>query len=257
MLSKFWSVLLVITSLAIIAYGFSLRIATPSEQTHTTASTTSPSTLAVATTTKKASPAPKLKLKPAPPKETTAVILQPSTPITETSAPATSTNATTTNTPQSEPTSTPVTTGTQPPPPAPTDYAGQVELDVHTLVNGERATYGLPALSYNTEIASLARSHSADMRGNNYFEHDDLHGCGITCRFQSIHYSYWAIGENIYMMYGYTLSAEAAAQKIVAGWMGSTGHRENILSGNYVTEGVGVAVSGDKVYATEDFAKPR
>jgi len=45
------------------------------------------------------------------------------------------------------------------------------------------------------------------------------------------------------------------AEVIVQGWMGSPGHRQNILSLNWKVEAIGIAISSDdKVYITENFA---
>jgi len=47
---------------------------------------------------------------------------------------------------------------------------------------------------------------------------------------------------------------EELAESIVDGWMNSKGHRENILTPYYSSEGIGVAVSNDnRVYATQNF----
>ena len=44
-------------------------------------------------------------------------------------------------------------------------------------------------------------------------------------------------------------SQAAVAQSTVSGWMGSSGHRENILSSAYDREGIGIAIAkDDKVY---------
>jgi uncharacterized protein YkwD len=40
---------------------------------------------------------------------------------------------------------------------------------------------------------------------------------------------------------------------VVDGWMGSPGHRANILNGNYTEEGIGVAKVNDFIIVTEDF----
>jgi uncharacterized protein YkwD len=43
----------------------------------------------------------------------------------------------------------------------------------------------------------------------------------------------------------------------VAGWMGSEGHRKNVLSKNFTHQGLGVVINGNALYATEVFARPR
>jgi len=39
--------------------------------------------------------------------------------------------------------------------------------------------------------------------------------------------------------------------------MGSEGHRKNILQKVFTDEGLGIVVSGDSIYATELFSRPR
>ncbi len=150
--------------------------------------------------------------------------------------------------------STPPTPVTMPPT---SDFATEVELAIHLLVNNEREAAGIPVLSYSTDLSLIARAHSVDMLAKNYFSHQDPQGCDMTCRIKNANYSYWAIGENIYTMHGYSLSAQATAEKVLAGWMQSPGHRANILNDKFTTEGVGVAAEDSRVYATENFAKPR
>jgi uncharacterized protein YkwD len=51
----------------------------------------------------------------------------------------------------------------------------------------------------------------------------------------------------------YYTQAEIAALAVDS-WMGSTGHRQNILNSSIMNEGIGVAISSDgKVYVTQDF----
>src|SRR5207302_6983705 len=50
--------------------------------------------------------------------------------------------------------------------------------------------------------------------------------------------------------------AEAFARRAVASWMGSEGHRANILSRDFARSGIGVAVNGSYVYAAQIFWGP-
>jgi uncharacterized protein YkwD len=69
---------------------------------------------------------------------------------------------------------------------------------------------------------------------------------------------YGAVGENIMMERDASraFDAEAFARRAVAGWMGSEGHRANILSRNFDRSGIGVAINGSYVYATQVFWGP-
>ena len=142
--------------------------------------------------------------------------------------------------------------------PSPTEsLAAQIERLIFEGLTNERRKQGLSALSADTRLASIARSHSADMLAKNYFSHTDPSGCGSSCRVNNANYAWQAIGENIYWMSGFTLSAQETANKVVAGWMNSSGHRANILGSQFSHDGVGIVVQGTKVYVTALYAKPR
>ena len=49
-------------------------------------------------------------------------------------------------------------------------------------------------------------------------------------------------------------SSRKIAETTVKGWMNSPGHRKNILTPHWRSEGIGIAISpDDKVYITENF----
>ena len=133
---------------------------------------------------------------------------------------------------------------------------------IHDLINEQRKTSGLPPLSWNPKIAQAALNHSTDMAKRNYFEHENPEGhdfsyrysqIGFNCQIPISQYRYSGGGENIMFMEGY-YGEEKIASEIVTGWMNSTGHRQNILTSYFLSEGIGVAESKDgKIYATQDF----
>ncbi len=147
---------------------------------------------------------------------------------------------------------------------------------IHELINDNRAADGLAPLTADPALAALALNHSTDMAQNHYFSHTDLSGedptargnaSGYTCVKNYGSYYTYGIAENIFQnnlytsvtytngVYSYAWSTqEAIAQSTVTGWMNSAGHRKNILTSTYDSEGIGVAISSDdKVYITEDF----
>lgn len=144
-----------------------------------------------------------------------------------------------------------------PPSASSSNIAIALENEIHARINAVRAEYELSTLARDERLVTLARAHSTDMLVNNYFSHENKNGCSSSCRAQSAGYAYWMIGENIYMLNGYALNAPELAAKIVSGWMNSSGHRANILQSGFTNQGIGVAVEGKKVYATELLAKPR
>jgi uncharacterized protein YkwD len=133
------------------------------------------------------------------------------------------------------------------------DYEQQV-LD---LVNLERANRSLPPYKRVTELDNAARYHSADLGQDNYWSHDTkdrVNGnlvlvCNTWARISQ--YYTGAMGENIAGGY-------STPQDVMDGWMGSDGHRANILSTNNWEIGVGYAnQSGSDYYHywTQDFGK--
>jgi uncharacterized protein YkwD len=159
--------------------------------------------------------------------------------------------------------------------PPPIDISG-LESQVHILVNEQRTIYGLATLSYDSSLAKIAQKHSLDMARNGYFSHYNLLGLDPTGRGEQAGYScyknfgsYYMTGiaenimqNNLYDSISYYngiprydwSTQEEIAQSTVSGWMGSPGHRKNILTSTYDREGIGVAIADDgKVYITQDF----
>ncbi|WP_312098137.1 CAP domain-containing protein [Niallia sp.] len=118
------------------------------------------------------------------------------------------------------------------------------EKEVVELTNKERAKYGLPALTLDTELSKVAKVKSQDMSTNNYFDHtsptygspfDMMKQFGIT---------YKAAGENI-------AKGQKTPEEVVNAWMNSEGHRANILSDKFTHIGVGYVENGN--YWTQQF----
>ncbi|ASD64194.1 CAP domain-containing protein [Bdellovibrio bacteriovorus] len=107
--------------------------------------------------------------------------------------------------------------------------------EVLMAVNHERTSRGLDALVALPACVAEAQAHADDMVARNFFAHDSPTET-TTQRFArfGLSGSYW--GENIAA--GYSTAAQ-----VMAGWMSSAGHRNNILSSNFRTMGVGIAAN--------------
>ena len=112
-----------------------------------------------------------------------------------------------------------------------------VIVDGYTLVNAERAKYGLAALTPDETLCSYARVKSQDMHDQGYFSHTSPTYGSPFDMMRSFGVSYRSAGENIAMGY-------STPEAVVAAWMNSEGHRANILSANYTTLGVGYVEDG-------------
>jgi len=153
------------------------------------------------------------------------------------------------------------------------DDSEVIEKQVHDLINQHRSQYGLKSLSWDEKLASIARSHSQDMTDRSYFSHyspegkdyaDRYNENNFNCEIKISEYTtetttgtattsrYANGGENISYLKGIHGEGNIAS-KAVDGWMNSEDHKENILTKYFKNEGIGVAVSGDKVYITQNF----
>lgn len=133
-------------------------------------------------------------------------------------------------------------------------FMAQVEQKIFEKVNIEREKAGVSKLSYNKTMEKYARIKSQDMGDRGYFDHKDPQGNLITVKMKNDGVSYRAWGENIAYIGGVS-DADALANQFMTNWMNSQGHRENILSKNFSSIGVGVYKMGNRVYATQEFYK--
>jgi uncharacterized protein YkwD/outer membrane biosynthesis protein TonB len=123
-----------------------------------------------------------------------------------------------------------------------------IEDAILCMTNNERVARGLPALHSNTTLRTAARAHSEDMVARNFDSHVNPDGKGPNDRMTAAGYSWDWWGENIGN--GFTTPAQ-----MVAWWMQSPGHRDNILSANFEEIGIGVA-HGSPVRYTMKLASP-
>jgi len=141
--------------------------------------------------------------------------------------------------------------------PVQSDSVAELEQMVIDLMNDERVKKGLSRLSSDTKLASIARTHSADMLAKDFFSHKNLSGCSPSCRMDNAGYQWKSNGENIHMMSGFNFSLSETADKIVSDWMNSPGHKANILGNDFTNIGVGIVSVGDKYYTTAEYSLPK
>lgn len=114
------------------------------------------------------------------------------------------------------------------------------EEQLIALVNEARSAENLPPLKSSDELNNAARYHARDMAEDEYFEHhtyDRVNGdlvlaCEWNTRIKLYYDDYMRLGENIARGY-------PTPESVFQGWMGSEGHRGNILNENYREIGMG------------------
>ena len=128
-----------------------------------------------------------------------------------------------------------------------------VEAAIVEMTNEIRRRYGFPVFLEDEVCRDAARGHSADMLNRNYFSHTDPQGRTLKERLPANFAArQWA--ENIWTGKGYDpRQVRYLAQVIMAGWMNSQGHRENILAPGYTHLGVGVMAKNQEITATQVF----
>lgn len=111
------------------------------------------------------------------------------------------------------------------------------------LVNNERVKRGLSPLAENSRLDGAATGHSNDMVVNHYFEHTSPLGSTLLSRIARSGYAPpgqpWTAGENI----AWGTGALGTPESIVRAWMGSPGHRANILRSGFGEVGTGVVAA--------------
>ncbi|MGR9087131.1 MAG: CAP domain-containing protein, partial [Gammaproteobacteria bacterium] len=156
----------------------------------------------------------------------------------------------------------------------------ELERSICSAINRERQKHDLAPLARNAQIVAIARSHSRDMAIRHFFSHMNLQGETPTDRGlrqgwreqkrvgpETLHFG---LAENIYLasLYDriYTTRVNGRPVKkeylwkninqltrtIVQGWMNSPPHRKIILSPRYNQQGIGVFISADEAYVTQN-----
>ena len=102
--------------------------------------------------------------------------------------------------------------------------------DVVRLVNEEMAKAGLPALTVDRGAASAAQVRAKEIERS--FSHTRPDGSSFNSALTEAGVNFRGAGENI--AYG-----QNSPEKVMEGWMNSSGHRANILNSSYTSIGVG------------------
>jgi uncharacterized protein YkwD len=114
-----------------------------------------------------------------------------------------------------------------------------------------RRAAGRSSLRVAPDLREVARAWSDEMARTGSFRHNPNVAAQICC--------WTAWGENV--AWAGPVDAiggwRPTAERIMQGWLDSSGHRANILSGTYQEVGIGVAVAGNgRMYATAVFRRP-
>ncbi|NEQ97332.1 MAG: CAP domain-containing protein [Cyanothece sp. SIO2G6] len=104
--------------------------------------------------------------------------------------------------------------------------------EVLELTNQFRAENGLDPLSFNQDLAEAAQDHAEDMAQQDFFSHTGEDGSSVLERVRETGYDPRAVGENI-------AAGQTTPEQVVQAWIGSPGHRANLLNETFTELGVG------------------
>lgn len=93
-------------------------------------------------------------------------------------------------------------------------------------------------LEINKKLSNAAQAKADDMAEKNYWSHDTPNGQAPWVFINKYDYTYQKAGENL--AYGFSAPGE-----VLAGWLNSPSHRENVLDNNYQDVGFGFANSSN------------
>lgn len=117
--------------------------------------------------------------------------------------------------------------------PHPAELSTITTARIVQLTNAERAQAGLNELVVNDLLSQAALQKAQNMLDEDYFAH--ISPTGVTPWFwmNKVGYQYRVAGENLAIDF-------TEAEDVVAAWMASPSHRDNVLHSSYVETGVAV-----------------
>jgi hypothetical protein len=120
------------------------------------------------------------------------------------------------------------------------------ERQLFESLNHERASQSLSPLRWDVALFKAARQHALRMSNLNMLEHQLPSEPGLADRLSETGARFSMIAENI--------AIGPNAHSIHNGWMGSPGHRKNILDPRLTSVGIAAVRGTGGLFAVEDFA---
>ncbi len=111
----------------------------------------------------------------------------------------------------------------------------QLRAELVTAANAERARAGLPPLARAPALDAAAQAYAEDLVRRNYYDHVSLDGETVMQRLARAGFAARAAAENL-------ARGPFSASEAVTRWMGSSGHRANLLSTRVDRIGAGVVL---------------
>lgn len=121
---------------------------------------------------------------------------------------------------------------------APSKSATATAKEILAILNAARAKAGCGPLKINSKLMAAAKTHATNMATKNFFGHANKDGSKFSKRVKKQGYKYKRVAENI-------AAGQSSARQVAYDWLGSSGHRKNILDCKLKDTGVAVAYQAD------------
>jgi uncharacterized protein YkwD len=122
---------------------------------------------------------------------------------------------------------------------------------VFAMINQERTSRGLASVTFNDQLNQMAEDYCCEMIEGHFFSHTNPYtGEEPGQRALNAGYIYLAVGENL-------AGGQTSPEQVMAEWMDSALHRQNILAAQWREVGIGVRTGGQHgVYWVLEFGNP-
>jgi uncharacterized protein YkwD len=168
----------------------------------------------------------------------TATLPATSTPVTPTVAGGTATTAATSAASTSAP------DGTASAATCSFDENADFVTQLQTLINDERTSAGLPALTVNAQLTEAAEAHAAEMICNDYLSHIGLDGSTPEDRVREAGFTASLVLENLYALHP---AYGGNPQSAIDWWMGDADSREDLLNADTTVVGIAYVTSDESL----------
>lgn len=132
-------------------------------------------------------------------------------------------------------------------PAANVEFAQEIEQRLIALTNEYRIRHGRTSLAANDLLSAAARKQARRCKDAGRLDHHL--GGGLGSRVKAEGYRFAVVRENLAKRF-------PPAENILEGWIGSAGHRANLLEPRHTQTGVGVIMAGPLAFACAIYAKP-
>ena len=121
---------------------------------------------------------------------------------------------------------------------SPTKSATATAKTVLAIINAARAKEGCKPLKLNSKLMAAAQTHATNMAEKDFFGHSNKDGSKFSRRVKKQGYKYRMVAENI-------AAGQSSAKQVAYDWLGSSGHRKNIMNCKLKDTGIAVGYQAD------------